>query len=62
VHRTFDQRSRLPQIDIIEIFIGAFGGETAYLLREYGFHYDIDEKWHVCLNDVVSSRRQFDGI
>jgi hypothetical protein len=32
-------------------------GETAYLLGEYGLHYDINGKRHVCLNDVFSFRR-----
>jgi hypothetical protein len=30
VHRTFHQGSRLPQIDVIKIFIGAFGGDTVF--------------------------------
>jgi hypothetical protein len=32
------------------------------LVEEFGLHYGIDEKRHVCLNDVFGLRRQSDGI
>jgi hypothetical protein len=52
----------LPHQNIIQILIGTFGGETAYLVEEYDFHHDIDGKRHVCFNDVFSLGRQSDGI